>query len=108
MSAVPIWIQILQALLTPTIALAVGLIAFMQWRTSHQKVVLDLFDRRLAIYHTVRDAIDAISSQGTVRPESIQKFVKAYEAASFLFGKDVCDYIDRLYLLALLWHIFSR
>jgi hypothetical protein len=33
-------------------AVFVAAVAFLQWRTAQQKAVLDLFDRRRAIYET--------------------------------------------------------
>lgn len=35
-------------------ALFVAVVAFLRWRTAQQKVVLDLFERREAIYGVVR------------------------------------------------------
>ena len=53
MANTPTWIIVLQALLTPTIAAVAGLVAFLQWRTAHQKVILDLFDRCLRKFKSV-------------------------------------------------------
>ena len=33
-----------------------ALIAYFQWRTGHQRVVLDLFDRRVAVFRQIEDA----------------------------------------------------
>jgi hypothetical protein len=35
----------------------VALVGYFQWRTAEQKAVLDLFDRRHAIYEIVRKAV---------------------------------------------------
>ena len=42
MSQLPIWMQYLTAISTPIIALMVAAIAFAQWRTAHQRMILDL------------------------------------------------------------------
>lgn len=44
------WIDVLSALLVPTIAIVGTVIAFLQWRTAHQRRKDDLFDRRYAFY----------------------------------------------------------
>ena len=41
------WVQYLQALSTPAIALLAVVIGVIQWRTAHQRAVFDLFDRRM-------------------------------------------------------------
>lgn len=43
--------------LTAFIAAVVALIAFLQWRTAHDKVLLDLFDKRFAAYEDLLIAI---------------------------------------------------
>jgi hypothetical protein len=49
-ATLPLELQILTALLTPVIAVAVGYVAYQQWRTAREKLVLDLFKDRLAVY----------------------------------------------------------
>lgn len=98
MNEVPAWIQVLQALLTPAIALGVGIIAFLQWRTAHQKVLLDLFERRLKIYDAVISAVDQFSNSGPV-DVSLQARMKlqiATSEARFLFGDEVLAHLQTL------------
>lgn len=96
MNQVPLWLQVLQALLTPTVAVAVGFIAFMQWRTAHQKVVLDLFDRRLAIYDGVIAAVEDYLSHFDDRSKASLQLYRLGLKAEFLFGAEVAGAIDRL------------
>ncbi|MEH7904354.1 hypothetical protein V7794_24570 [Rhizobium laguerreae] len=95
MTGIPIWVQVLQALLTPTVAVAVGIVAFLQWRTAHHKVILDLFDRRMAIYEAVERAIDyVLANEGNlVGHNASQKLTKAWMDSRFLFGSEVEDQI---------------
>ncbi|QKK28598.1 hypothetical protein FE844_002965 [Rhizobium indicum] len=106
MNAVPAWILVLQALLTPAIAVAVGVIAFMQWRTAHQKVVLDLFDRRLAIVNEVNATISyALSENGNL--VSINAAMRLYDCEAkslFLFGSAVVGVIEEIRQDILLYH----
>ncbi|YCI03313.1 hypothetical protein M1D34_03530 [Ensifer sp. D2-11] len=95
MSAVPVWIQTLQALLAPTIAIAVGAIGYLQWRTAHQKVVLDLFERR---YRTVQE-IEEIVRFSQTNPHDFSEFdyrmQTAVNQARFLFGDDVVSFLRK-------------
>ena len=90
MNAVPEWIQVLQALLTPAIAVAVGVIGFLQWRTAHQKVVLDLFDRRLEVFdETVSFAGEVNLRAFKLDQQTVIAFHTVRRRARFLFGDDV-------------------
>ncbi|AZO34225.1 MAG: hypothetical protein EOS76_01265 [Mesorhizobium sp.] len=93
----PIWIQYLQALLTPTIALTVGFIAYRQWRTAHSKLVLELFERRLAVYELARKAVSFVNTHGRTSREAEIDLLTAMNSAEFLFGKDVRDYLDKMW-----------
>jgi len=97
-NAVPAWIQVLQALLTPAIAIAVGVVAFMNWRTAHQKVMLDLFDRRVRIYEATIDAalgyINVVEDMNGSKALSVLK--KAHTEARFLFGDEIAETIDQI------------
>jgi hypothetical protein len=42
---------------TAIIAALVAVIAWLQWRTAQEKVLLDLFDRRFAVYEELRAII---------------------------------------------------
>ncbi|MER8838471.1 hypothetical protein NKH86_06875 [Mesorhizobium sp. M0913] len=70
MTNLPLWAQILQALLTPVIALAVGFIAYRQWRTAHSRLVLDLFEKRLAVYEQTRKAVSFVNTHGRTSREA--------------------------------------
>lgn len=87
--AIPYWIQILQALLTPAIAAIAGLIGIFQWRTAQQKVVLDLFDRRLAKYTALRDVVAKVMTSGAATDEDSFQFLQALDGVEFLFGDDI-------------------
>jgi hypothetical protein len=98
----PIWVQYLQALLTPTIAVAVSIIAYRQWRTAHSKLVLDLFEKRLSVYHQVRKAIAVVNTTGKTSREAELNLLEAIDAAEFLFGDDVRSYLEGM------WHRFLK
>lgn len=87
-------IETLSALLTPTIAAVAIVIAFMQWRTAHQKVVLDLFDRRLGIYDGVINAVEVYFADTDDRADAVAKLYLLGLRSQFLFGQDVVDAIE--------------
>ena len=60
----PHWTIFLTALLTPTIALFGLRIAFMQSRIAKNKLKLDLFDRRYALYQALTRCISTIITEG--------------------------------------------
>lgn len=99
MTAIPTWIQILQALLTPAIAIAVGVIGFLQWRTSHQKVVLDLFDRRWQVYVNLHNLAAAIEDEHRDYDGFRQRGHGSWMMTRFLFGKDVTTEVDEFWTL---------
>lgn len=98
MNGLPTWIQVLQALLTPAIGLGVGVIAFLQWRTAHQKVILDLFDRRLRVYETTINAVLGYIHRhdGFDGNRVLSDLRRSYTEARFLFGDEVAERIEDL------------
>ncbi|WP_426227403.1 hypothetical protein [Pararhizobium sp. DWP3-4] len=89
MSDVPAWIQAMQALATPAIALAAGVIAYRQWRTAHEKVVLDLFEKRFEVFMSVREIVSKGGNRKLFTDLGLANEVLA--RGRFLFGRDVVD-----------------
>lgn len=92
----PLWVNYSQALATPAIALLAIVVAVMQWRTAHQKVVLDLFERRMKVYSEIRAVIASIVSSGKLPNEKHFEFMRAIDGAKFLFGSKVNGYLEEL------------
>jgi hypothetical protein len=79
-------------------AVFVALVAFLQWRTAQQKAVLDLFDRRHAIYEIVRKAVSTMTSNSNTFDQGQEiEFMQAMERAYFFFGDDVANYLQQLW-----------
>lgn len=87
----------IQWIATTGIAFFVALIGYFQWITAHQRVVLDLFDRRFDVYGEIRSGIGSIVTSGKVSPEVEQKIGRAIETARFYFGTEVISYLDQLW-----------
>jgi hypothetical protein len=79
--------------LTAFIAFIVAFISALQWITARQKVVLDLFDKRFAVYEELRVAVSPhLGQMSTV--EDIVKFNRAANRAQFLFGPEVTSFLE--------------
>jgi hypothetical protein len=96
-SSIPYFVQLLQALATPAIALLALVIGVFQWRTAQQKVVLDLFDRRLEKYTAIREVVGRIIRSGDPSQRDVTEFLRAMDGAEFLFGNDVTGYLEKIY-----------
>jgi hypothetical protein len=94
--SLPVWIQALQALLTPTIAAGVGLIGFFQWRTAHQKLVVDLFERRMKIYAQSKYLLRKLLANPSHAPnDTAFEFQNTVAEAEWLFGDDMRALLDQ-------------
>jgi len=84
----------IQWLVATTIAAFAAIIAYFQWRTAHQRVILDLFDRRNAVYLDLRNGASAILRAGKGTPDVETQLIRAVETARFYFGEDVVMQLD--------------
>jgi hypothetical protein len=95
--SLPNWIPIFQALLVPVIALFGAVIAYFQWKTAQQKVLLDLFDRRMATYTALREVVAKVmGSSSAATPDNSFTFLEALDRAEFLFGPKVIDHLQKI------------
>lgn len=87
----------LQWIVAAITAAFVAVVAFLRWRTAQQKAALELKDRQLKLYETVKDCVDQFSINSQRFDSELQrKFLKAIEEARFLFGDDLHDYLETL------------
>ena len=92
----PTWVQVLSALLVPMIAIAVGLIAYCQWRTNQNRLKLELLDRRMKYYEAALQFIGDTRAKNEVSDESLWKFLHARHDSAFLLNDDVTEYLKEL------------
>lgn len=97
MSQLPIYVQYLTAIRTPIIALMVAMIAFAQWRTALQRMILDLFQRRMDLVDLVTRVASTIVIEGALRIEDVDGFLRATRGDKFLFGPEVTTYLSETY-----------
>jgi len=93
-------VDVLSALLTPTIAVLAVYIAYQQLRVNRTRLDLDLYDRRLAIYKALEEFYDGIAIPGNVRFPMVTKLRFETAEARFLFPKEIEKHLDLLRMKA--------
>lgn len=89
-------LEIFRLLPATIIAASVAYIAYMQWRTAHTKLILELFDKRLEVYEGVLEAnAKATANEENMRDAHFALFDLRSDAA-FLFGEDVTSVISNI------------
>jgi hypothetical protein len=78
------------------LSVAVGFVAWLQWRVARNKLRLDLFDRRWKIYAATSNFVDAINNDPTNVGSYLNDFNAGTSNAEFLFDSDVIEYIKQI------------
>jgi hypothetical protein len=95
--SLPYWMEVLKALAVPAIGLLAAVIGYFQWKTAQQKVVLDLFDRRMTTYTALREVVAMVTgSSSAATPANSFKFLEALDRAQFLFGPKVIEHLKKI------------
>jgi hypothetical protein len=91
----PQWIGYLSALATPAIALLTGLIAYRQWKTGQDKLKLDLFDRRFALYEKARELLARRATSGKLEGGDVVEFIRGTRSSKWLFNQQIAAYFEK-------------
>ncbi len=91
------WIDVLSALLTPTIAIAGVSIAIFQWKINQKRLQHELFKRRIKLYEIITTHIANGISHGTFDNNEEMQFLRDTKHARFVFDKNIADFIDEIY-----------
>ncbi len=84
-------------MLTPLIALIALLIAYRQWRTSQNKLRLDLFEKRLKVYEATFNLISTIAGSGEV-PENVDlEYRGGIKSTEWLFDESIMEYLKEIW-----------
>jgi hypothetical protein len=81
-----------------SVARAQADVAERNWKTQNEKVVLELMERRLAIYEDIRKVIAEIMRSGTATDDTFWQYVRAIDQAPYLFGPEVEAYLEKMRL----------
>jgi hypothetical protein len=88
-------VSVLNALLTPTIAVITTYIAWQQWQGNRLKLNMDRYDRRLRVYQEVVKMLRTCSNRNPDWADVIN-FGSSSAEADFLFGREIRQYIDEI------------
>lgn len=89
--APPLWLAI-----TALIGFATLVVAAMQWVVARNKVRLELFDKRYAIYAAVKKLLQEVVRSGDSTTAQISEYWQQVVDADFLFGPEVGAYLDKV------------
>src|SRR5438876_9829505 len=85
------WLAISNFVLSSVIAVVAGYIAWQQWQTARQKLRLDLFERRYALYDSVVDMINEGLSDSGYALAKLGRHRVALAPTRFLLSDDRID-----------------
>jgi hypothetical protein len=71
-------------------------IAERNWQTTNEKIVLELFERRLSIYEAIRDVIGSTVRTGDAPDADLYKYDQAIDRVRYFFGAEVQAYLETL------------
>lgn len=84
------------SLATIVVSVVVATVQYLQWRTANQKVVVDLYDRRLKVFTNLEAAISTVVRHARVANNTFYDYSTAQADARFLFGADVKRYLQEM------------
>ena len=85
----------LLAFVTAVVAVAAVAVAYLQWRTAHQKVALDVMVKRFEIYEKLRELVSNYLRTAAFPMEDHFAFIRAQTEARFYFGEEVTEYLEK-------------
>lgn len=89
-------VDVLSALLTPTIAVIATYVAYQQWRVNKTRLDLDPYDRRLTIYKAVDAFYGDVGTQGTAKYPMVFQLRYATAEAPFLFPAEIEKHLKEI------------
>ena len=99
-------INILAAFLTPTVATIAAYIAYKQHRIEKERLKLDLFEKRYAVFNASREFIFEVIHNYLAYTDDhnhikflhfIQNFRNKTQDVYFLFDSEIAEYVDLLH-----------
>jgi len=96
-------IDMFQPIATLVVGLGVILFAFLQWKTAHDKLRLELFDRRYKAYKALMTFLGRalMGSSASFSDSDLVEFYRDMDGYEFLFGSDISDYYKQVRTRAL-------
>lgn len=91
----PHWTNYLTALMTPVVACFGAWIAYQQWVTARDKLRLDLYEKRMAVYAAARAALAAVFARNDLTPTEETAYLQGVAGARWLFETEVTQYLQK-------------
>lgn len=88
-------VAVLNALLTPLIAIIATYIAWQQWQANKLKLKMERYDRRLRVYQEVVKMLRRCANRGIEWADLID-FGSSTAEGDFLFGPEIRQYLDEI------------
>ncbi|HWJ72912.1 MAG TPA: hypothetical protein VNX29_07085 [Kaistia sp.] len=86
--------SVAMGLLSGAIALMAAAIAWGQWFTAREKLVVDVFEKRFSVYIQALKALSPVIRNGSPSEEDLLNYMLMMREARFLFGQDVYGYLS--------------
>lgn len=90
-------IDFFTALIPIALAALGSYIAIQQYRTNRQKLKIELFEKRYAIYEAVREYMGAIVRKRYPTEKEQKQFLVETKGASFLFDDEIMKFIEEVW-----------
>jgi len=85
-----------QPLATCLVGVVLAFIALLQFKVAHDKLRLELFDRRYKVYAATKKFLVVIVRDAHFERSDLFEFFAATADADFLFDKDILDYLKQV------------
>lgn len=90
------WIDVLSALMTPTIAVIGSVIAYQQWKINQIRLRHELYDRRMEVYSKLINYLSAIVQDAWFPKDAFSQWLSASYEGFFLFDDRMYEYLERV------------
>src|SRR5215468_8137537 len=104
MNQLPRWMEYVQALAPTVVAIIAALIAsyiaWRQWRTAHDRLSFDLYEKCFAVYEAVENIINTAYLHGGVTQGDLDAFYEGIRGAEFLFDGRAKDFVANIRWMA--------
>lgn len=91
----PHWTTYLTAMMTPVVACFGAWIAYQQWITARDKLRLDLYERRMAVFTAAWETLGVVFTRGDLTREDESTYLQGTAGAQWLFGKEIQEYLGK-------------
>jgi hypothetical protein len=85
-----------QPLATCLVGVVLAFIALLQFKVAHDKLRLELFDRRYKVYATTKKFLIVVVRNARFERSDLFEFFAGTADADFLFDKDILDYLKQI------------